>query len=133
MRRGLDTIRDQFDIALISAGGWGHVLLGYVRRDLNKSAVYVGGALALHFGIVPPGAARALTMSPRRASRQRPQAGHRTMNNPALETVKAVVAVLELDATAKEEVATLRRNLLKLISVREFAQAARFVNPCLSF
>jgi len=52
MCRGIEALRDDFDVALISAGGWGHLLLGFVRRDLKKSAIYAGGALALQFGVV---------------------------------------------------------------------------------
>ena len=34
-----------FDIALLACGGWGHPLVGYIRHELHRSAIYVGGKL----------------------------------------------------------------------------------------
>ena len=45
---------------------------------------------------------------------------------PALAFVRTVCAVLALDSAVEEQVAVLRRNLLKLVHVREFASAAEF-------
>ena len=47
----IDDVSGSFDVALISAGGWGHILLHHIRHSLNKSAIYAGGALSLHFGL----------------------------------------------------------------------------------
>jgi hypothetical protein len=44
-------IKDQFDIALCSCGGYGIPLLNFIY-GLGKSAVYVGGVLQMYFGIV---------------------------------------------------------------------------------
>jgi hypothetical protein len=41
-----------FDIALVSAGGFGMLLCDYIYTELNTSTIYVGGALQLFFGII---------------------------------------------------------------------------------
>ena len=41
-----------FDIALLGCGGYGLPLCNYIYKDLNKSAIYVGGGLQLLFGIM---------------------------------------------------------------------------------
>ncbi len=50
--------------------------------------------------------------------------------NPSLEFVKTVCAVFSLAGEMSVEVQILKRNLLDLISVREFADEAIFRNPC---
>ena len=45
---------------------------------------------------------------------------------PAQAFVRTVCAVLALDSAVADEVAVLRRNLLKLVHVREFAPSAHF-------
>ena len=57
---------------------------------------------------------------------------HLTMNNPALEFVKFICSVLELDNDTKVETQQLRKQLLKLIRVREFSKEAQFHDPSLS-
>ena len=57
---------------------------------------------------------------------------HLTMNNPALEFIKFVTNVLALDETTKVETAHLRKQLLKLVKVREFSKEAQFEDPSLS-
>jgi len=42
---------DYFDIALVSAGGYGMLLCNYIYTELNRSAIYVGSELQLFFGI----------------------------------------------------------------------------------
>ena len=42
---------ESFDIALVSCGGYGMVTAAFIREKLNKSAIYVGGALQIWFGI----------------------------------------------------------------------------------
>uniref|UniRef100_A0A6C0CLL0 Uncharacterized protein n=1 Tax=viral metagenome TaxID=1070528 RepID=A0A6C0CLL0_9ZZZZ len=46
----LDTIKDQYDIALVSAGGYGNLICGHIYKQ-NKSAIYVGGVLQMYFGV----------------------------------------------------------------------------------
>jgi DNA polymerase epsilon subunit 1 len=58
---------------------------------------------------------------------------HLPMNNPALEFIKFVCHVLSLDRSLEHDVNRLKKNLLRLINVREFASEANFVNPCLSY
>jgi len=41
-----------FDIALVSCGGFGMILSDYIYSELKKSAIYVGGGLQLYFGII---------------------------------------------------------------------------------
>lgn len=40
-----------FDIALLGCGGYGLPLCHYIKNDLNKSAIYIGGGLQLLFGV----------------------------------------------------------------------------------
>ena len=40
-----------FDIALVSCGGFGMLVCNYIYSKLNKSCIYVGGVLQLYFGI----------------------------------------------------------------------------------
>ena len=40
-----------FDVALVSCGGFGMPISDYIFSDLHTSAIYVGGALQLFFGI----------------------------------------------------------------------------------
>jgi DNA polymerase elongation subunit (family B) len=51
--------------------------------------------------------------------------------NPALEFVRTLCHILSLDPASIEEVANLRRSLLRLLGVREFAKEAQFVDPAL--
>lgn len=41
-----------FDVALLGCGGYGLPLAGFIRSELQRSAMYIGGALQLMFGIV---------------------------------------------------------------------------------
>jgi hypothetical protein len=40
-----------FDIALLGCGSYGMPLGNYIKKELKKSAIYVGGGLQLYFGI----------------------------------------------------------------------------------
>lgn len=40
----------EFDIALISAGGWGNIICGFINSQ-NKSAINIGSSLQLYFGV----------------------------------------------------------------------------------
>ncbi|RPD65491.1 DUF1744-domain-containing protein [Lentinus tigrinus ALCF2SS1-7] len=55
---------------------------------------------------------------------------HLHMSNPALEFVKFSCAVFALAKEHTLEVGLLKRNLLELVGVREFASEAAFQNPC---
>ena len=44
-------IKDTFDVALCSCGGYGNPLCSYIHQ-VGKSAVYVGGVLQMYFGIL---------------------------------------------------------------------------------
>jgi len=40
-----------FDIALVSCGGYGSLLCDYIHNGMHKSAIYVGGCLQILFGV----------------------------------------------------------------------------------
>jgi hypothetical protein len=47
-----DEIRDiDFDIALLGCGSYGLPLVDFIKTELNRSAIYIGGGLQLLFGI----------------------------------------------------------------------------------
>jgi hypothetical protein len=41
-----------FDIALVSAGGFGMIISNFIYSELNSSVMYIGGPLQLFFGII---------------------------------------------------------------------------------
>ncbi|GLJ44675.1 hypothetical protein SUGI_0939260 [Cryptomeria japonica] len=55
------------------------------------------------------------------------------MGDGALEFIKHVSAVLALDHRVQHDVLVMRKNLLKLVHVKEFSPEAEFRDPCLSF
>eukprot|EP00698_Gefionella_okellyi_P023680 TRINITY_DN8155_c0_g1_i1.p1 TRINITY_DN8155_c0_g1~~TRINITY_DN8155_c0_g1_i1.p1 ORF type:complete len:2256 (+),score=530.17 TRINITY_DN8155_c0_g1_i1:623-6769(+) len=57
---------------------------------------------------------------------------HLNMVDPALEFVKMLCVVFNLEGGIEKEVALVRRQLLKQLDVREFSSEAEFRNPCLS-
>lgn len=46
----IEYIKDTFDIALVSCGGYGSPILGRIY-DMGKSAIYIGGVLQMYFGV----------------------------------------------------------------------------------
>lgn len=46
-----DVSKMDFDIALVSCGAYGLPLVNHIKSNLGKTAIYVGGALQLFFGI----------------------------------------------------------------------------------
>jgi hypothetical protein len=50
----LERIRkvDDFDIALVAAGGYGMLLSNFIYKEKKRSVMYIGGALQLFFGII---------------------------------------------------------------------------------
>jgi hypothetical protein len=46
-----DISKIDFDIALLGCGSYGVPLSSYIKNNLKKSAIYVGGGLQLYFGI----------------------------------------------------------------------------------
>jgi hypothetical protein len=47
-----DITKIDFDIALLGCGSYGLPLTDFIKTQLNKSAIYVGGGLQLYFGII---------------------------------------------------------------------------------
>jgi hypothetical protein len=47
----LKTVQD-FDIALVAAGGYGMLISEYIYSNMGKSVIYIGGALQLFFGVI---------------------------------------------------------------------------------
>jgi hypothetical protein len=41
-----------FDIALVSAGGYGMLISEFIFKEMGKSVMYIGGALQLFFGVI---------------------------------------------------------------------------------
>lgn len=50
LNKQIENIIDDFDVALISCGGYGNLVCNSIYK-LNKSAIYVGGVLQMYFGI----------------------------------------------------------------------------------
>lgn len=48
----LQTSVQEFDVALVAAGGYGMLIADEIYTRMNKSVIYVGGALQLFFGII---------------------------------------------------------------------------------
>jgi len=49
--RRLDVLKDDYDVALLSCGGYGNLVANYIFENHYKSAIYVGGVLQMYFGI----------------------------------------------------------------------------------
>jgi hypothetical protein len=47
----LNYMKDKYDVALVSAGGYGNIICNHIFEKHNKSAIYVGGVLQMYFGI----------------------------------------------------------------------------------
>lgn len=47
----LDAIQTTYDVALVSAGGYGNLICSHIYKS-GKSAIYVGGVLQMYFGIL---------------------------------------------------------------------------------
>jgi len=47
----LDKIRERYDVALVSCGGYGNLVCNHIFES-GKSAIYVGGVLQMYFGIM---------------------------------------------------------------------------------
>lgn len=50
MCRDISTL--QFDVAFIGCGGFSNLLGSFIHKNLQKSALYIGGPLQLYFGII---------------------------------------------------------------------------------
>ena len=48
----LDKLKDLYDVALLSCGGYGNIICNYIFTTHNKSAIYMGGTLQMVFGIL---------------------------------------------------------------------------------
>jgi DNA polymerase epsilon subunit 1 len=53
---------------------------------------------------------------------------HLEFKNPALEYIKTITAILELDKSLLREVRILKKDLLAAIHVREFSEEAKFIS-----
>ena len=49
-KRNVDKLKDQYDIALVSSGGYGNLICDYLFHQ-GKSSIYVGGVLQMFWGI----------------------------------------------------------------------------------
>ena len=55
-KESLDIMRDEiseldFDVALLGCGAYGMPLVAHIKNNMGKSAIYVGGAIQIMFGI----------------------------------------------------------------------------------
>lgn len=48
----LDLIKHDYDVALVSCGGYGNIVCNYIYENHHKSAIYIGGVLQMYFGIL---------------------------------------------------------------------------------
>ncbi len=50
----IETLKDidDFDLALVAAGGYGMLISDYIFTEMKKSVMYIGGALQVFFGII---------------------------------------------------------------------------------
>ena len=48
----IDRIRGEFDVALVSCGGYGNPVCNYIYESCGKTAIYVGGVLQMYFGVI---------------------------------------------------------------------------------
>jgi hypothetical protein len=46
----LDAIKEDYDIALVSAGGYGNIMCDHIFKS-GKQSIYVGGVLQMYFGL----------------------------------------------------------------------------------
>lgn len=58
---------------------------------------------------------------------------HVRLYNPALEFVKNILVVLQLDPDVEREVAILKKSLFSQLGVQEYAAETKWVNPCTNF
>ena len=47
----LDSLKDTYDVALLSMGGLGNLCANYIFTNHGKSSIYIGGVLSMYFGI----------------------------------------------------------------------------------
>ncbi len=47
----LDTLKNDYDVALLSCGGYGNLISNYIYEKHQKSAIYIGGVLSMYFGV----------------------------------------------------------------------------------
>lgn len=45
------SLNNDFDLALVSCGGYGMIISNFIKEKCNRDTIYVGGALQLWFGI----------------------------------------------------------------------------------
>lgn len=48
----IEKVKDEFDIAVVSCGGYGVPLVSDIHSKFNKNAIYIGGALQILFGVI---------------------------------------------------------------------------------
>ena len=58
---------------------------------------------------------------------------HEELGTPVLAYVKSICAIFELDSRVEDEVARLKKNLMRMIHCKEFSEQAAFRDPCLTF
>ena len=97
-----------------------------IRRDLTE--LLMRSVKGIHD--VMPGDTSALEQS---ADFPLLAGSHLKLTNPALEFIKFVTHILLFDKKARSDSARLKRDLLRIINVREFAPETKFQDPCDTF
>jgi DNA polymerase epsilon subunit 1 len=114
------------DLPLVGAGSAEEELLEYRKKFVSK---HLASYLTRAVGEIVKDGFDESTLPAHVAATTRSMA----FQNPALEFIKNMIEVLQLDAQVDSQVQVLKRSLLSQISVAEYSQAAQWVNPCPTF
>jgi DNA polymerase epsilon subunit 1 len=127
-----DVLKKQMDLrpkdeaihlSLAGANGNNDQLLNYKKKMITK---HFASYLTRAVGEIMKDGFDDEILPPLLGDRSRPM-------NPALEFIKSIIAVLELDSELENEVHVLKRSLLAQIGVAEYSRAAQWINPCPTF
>lgn len=123
LRKQIDLASQDGTMPILSATSMNDQILSYKRKMISKHfASYLTRAVGEILKEGPDDHFVSPLMSDRWSNA-----------NIALEFVKNVVAVLELDTDLENEVHILKRTLLAQVGIAEYAKAAQWVNPCPEF
>ena len=127
-----DVLKKQIDLkskddgkqfAIAGAAGNSEQLLSYKRKMITK---HFASYLTRAVGEIMKDGVNDKIIPPLLGDLSRPL-------NPALDFIKGIIHVLELDSDLENEVHVLKRSLLAQIGVAEYSWAAQWTNPCPTF
>jgi DNA polymerase epsilon subunit 1 len=131
LKRQMELVSQDGILPIVGALGMADQLLVYKRKLISK---HIAASLTRAVGEILKEVAEeedSKTPPVRTYGEIRSSSG--SFGSPALEFVKNIIAVLELDTDIEAEVAALKRSLLTQLGVAEYAQVAQWTNPCPSF